>query len=53
MDKKLIIALILGLGLVVSAVVLAVNKDEKVTENKPLITDIKTNSDLSTPTYGQ
>ena len=45
MDKKLIIALILGAGLVVSAVVLAVNKDEKVTENKPVITDIKTNSD--------
>ena len=34
MDKKLIIALILGAGLVVSAVVLAGNKDEKVTEKK-------------------
>ena len=45
MDKKLIIALILGAGLVVSAVVLAGNKDEKVTENKLVIIDIKTNSD--------
>ena len=45
MDKKLIVALIIGAGLVVSAVVLAENKDEKVTENKPVITDIKTNFD--------
>ena len=46
MDKKLMIALILGLVLVVSAVFLAVNKDEKVTENKPVMTDMKTKSDL-------
>ncbi len=46
MDKKLMIALILGLVLVVSAVVLAGNKDEKVTENKPVMTEMNTKSDL-------